>query len=247
MPIRFEHCTFGYSNRRDVITDLSLELPEGCTVLLGPNGAGKSTLLSLAASVRRPKAGRVSYRHLDPARGRKLADYRRRVGWMPQDITTVPGLKVREQAAYAAWLKGISRRESWDRSLGALRMVRLSDLADRPARTLSGGQLRRLGIAQALVHGCEVVLMDEPTAGLDPVQRAGFRELMAELNGTVHCVVSTHQTEDLDAVYDSTIVLEGGQVRYQGSTADFLAYAGQHAAPERRAEAAYLQFVAREA
>lgn len=246
MPIRFDRCSFGYSRKREVLKELSLELPQGCTVLLGPNGAGKSTLLSLAASVLQPTAGRITLGSLDPARRKELAHYRRRVGWMPQGITPVPGLKVREQVAYAGWLKGLSRREAWDRSAEALRRVRLSDLADRPARVLSGGQLRRLGIAQTLVHDSEIILMDEPTAGLDPVQRAVFRELMGELADTVHPVVSTHQTEDLDTVYDSTVVLVDGQVRYCGATSNFLAHAGEHTAPERRAETAYLQFVPRE-
>ncbi|WP_346135555.1 ATP-binding cassette domain-containing protein [Streptomyces carpaticus] len=244
MPIKIENCSFSYRRNIPVLRDLSMSFKEGNTVLLGPNGAGKSTLMSLAASELEPDRGQISL--VDgPARAsrRELREYRRRVSWLPQQVRPVGGLRVREQVAYAGWLKGMTRRAAWDASQPALGSVALSDLAHRRSSELSGGQLRRLGIAQALVHEAEVVLMDEPTADLDPLQRAGFRELLENLPGTVSTIVSTHQTEDLADTYDEVVVLEKGTVKFQGSVSDFLATASPDAAPGRQAESAYARFV----
>lgn len=247
MSLRYTDCTFGYRSRTPVLTSLTLEFPPGCTVLLGPIGAGKSTLLSLGASVLMPERGTVTWNRLGTARRRDRAAYRRCVGWLPQDISPVPGLSVREQAAYAGWLKGLAKREAWDRAAAALDRVRLTELAERRSHELSGGQLRRLGIAQTLVHEAELVLLDEPTAGLDPVQRGVFRDLVAELSETVQFIVSTHQTEDLADIYDTVVVFDRGVSAFQGSTHDFLALATGSISSERRAEMVYRSLVRGEA
>ncbi|MFJ8602309.1 ATP-binding cassette domain-containing protein [Streptomyces shenzhenensis] len=243
MTIRLSRCSFGYRRRDLVLEDLMLDLPSGCVVLLGPNGAGKSTLLALLASALRPRAGSVTLGDLDTRRRRDLKQYRRQVGWLPQQVTPVPGLRVREQAAYAGWLKGLSRRDAWDRSLEAIERVGLRELAERSAAQLSGGQLRRLGIAQTLVHSARVVLMDEPTAGLDPTQRKVFRTLLDDLKDQASFVVSTHQTEDLADSYDSVVLLDQGHILFEGSTVSFLDLATGEVAHERRAEAAYAGLV----
>lgn len=247
MTIHASRCSFGYRRRELVLRDLTFVTPPGCSVLLGPNGAGKSTLLALLASVLKPATGSVTLGDLDTRRRRDLRDYRAQVGWLPQQVTPVPGLRVREQAAYAGWLKGLSRGDAWDRSLKAVERVGLAKLADRSAAELSGGQLRRLGIAQTLVHSARVVLMDEPTAGLDPAQRRTFRGLLDDLRDRADFVVSTHQTEDLADSYDSVVLLDQGAIRFQGSTASFLGRASGQVSPDRRAEAAYAGFVEEEA
>ncbi|MEZ3181867.1 ATP-binding cassette domain-containing protein [Streptomyces pimonensis] len=246
MTIHVSRCSFGYRRRDIVLEDLTLDLPSGCVVLLGPNGAGKSTLLTLLASARRPRAGSVTLGGLDTRRRGDLKRYRQQVGWLPQQVTPVPGLRVREQAAYAGWLKGLSRRDAWNSSLEAIKQVGLGELAERSAAHLSGGQLRRLGIAQTLVHSARVVLMDEPTAGLDPTQRRVFRALLDGLKDRASFVVSTHQTEDLADSYDSVILLDQGQILFQGSTPSFLDLAPRQVAQERRAEAAYAGLVKEE-
>ncbi|MEU6807733.1 ATP-binding cassette domain-containing protein [Streptomyces sp. NPDC046831] len=246
MTIHVSRCCFGYRRRDLVLEDLTLDLPSGAVVLLGPNGAGKSTLLGLLASALRPRTGSVRLGDLDTCRRRDLKEYRRQVGWLPQQVTPVPGLRVREQAAYAGWLKGLSRRDAWDRSSEAIRQVGLGELAERSASHLSGGQLRRLGIAQTLVHSARVVLMDEPTAGLDPTQRGAFRALLEKFRDRVTFVVSTHQTEDLADSYDSVILLDQGRILFQGSTTSFLDLAPRQVAKERRAEAAYAGLVKEE-
>jgi ABC-type multidrug transport system ATPase subunit len=247
MKLEISHCVFGYRRARRVLDDLSLTFDTGCTVLLGPNGAGKSTLLGIAATTLTPASGHVSLNGLTPGSGKLRKEYRKAVGWLPQQVRPVAGLKLREQVAYAGWLKGMSRRDAWDGALGALRRVGLADLADRSGREVSGGQLRRLGIAQTLVHGADVVLMDEPTAGLDPHQRGVFRDLLRELSEDTSFIVSTHQTEDLADIFDTVIVLDGGVVRFQGTVPGFLAAAPADAAPGRVAEAAYIGYVRGEA
>lgn len=206
------------------------------TVLLGPNGAGKSTLLGVLAQVLKPRSGQI-WAEGDGQRvsGRAL---RRSIAWMPQRVVAVPGLTVREQAAYAGWLSGMSRRAAWTRSLECLVAVGLQDKAGARAKTLSGGQLRRLGLAEALVGGAKYLLLDEPTAGMDPAQRERFRRLLIALPDDVAVVVSTHQVDDLHEVFDTVAILAHGQWRFHGTPQDFLATAGPVGSP-RAAEAAY--------
>ncbi|MGX1756177.1 ATP-binding cassette domain-containing protein [Streptomyces lydicus] len=239
MPISISECSFMYRRGLPVLEGLSLSFGHGATVLLGPNGAGKSTLLGIAASALRPASGHVRIGGLDARSRKDVKEYRRKVGWLPQQVKAVPGLRVREQVAHAGWLKGMSRVEAWKASRRALGQVDLTDLSMRRTTELSGGQKRRLGIAQALVHNAEVVLMDEPTAGLDPSQRATFRDLVGRLSSTVAIVVSTHQTEDLADIYQSVVVLDQGRVRHQGAVGSFLDLAPAGTAAERQAEAAY--------
>ena len=243
MTLAFEHVTFRYPRSpRPVLDDFSWQVPAGRTVLLGPNGAGKSTLLALGADALRPTGGRVRCRALDAAHRAERAAYRRAVGWLPQQVCAVPGLTAQEQVAYAAWLKGLGSGQAWSAAAAALERVGLATVAGRPTATLSGGQLRRVGLAQVLVHEAEVVLLDEPTAGLDPAQRARFRALLAALPSERPVVVSTHQVDDLSDLFDTVVVLEDGTIRFTGSVTAFLALAPP-AVAERRAEVAYAQIV----
>ncbi len=236
MSLRFESLTYGYSRKKRVFEDFSWEVQRGRTVLLGPNGAGKSTLIGLGANALTPKAGRVSLGELDPRHIRHRARYRRLVGWMPQQIRAVPGLTAREQVAYAGWLKGLSRTEAWQRAGEALEMVDLTALGDSKASTLSGGQLRRVGLAQVLVHSPQVLLLDEPSVGLDPAQRARFRDILTRLPGELAVLVSTHQVDDLSEVYDRVAVITEGRIVFEGPVGDFMSLAPDG---PRRAEVAY--------
>lgn len=247
MSLIFEDVTFSYRRSGAVFDRLTLSFDERVTVLLGPNGAGKTTLLGIGASVLRPHSGRVCLDGHTPADRRSLGAYRRQVAWIPQHVTAVPGLRVREQVAYCGWLKGLSRSEAWERSLRALERVELDSLAERASNRLSGGQQRRMAIAQALVHDASWVLMDEPTAGLDPGQRQVFRRLIAELRETARIVVSTHQTDDLDALFDHVVLLAGGRVHHDGGLQGFLRLAPDGTPEPKRAELAYSRYVGAEA
>ncbi|MFW6641340.1 ATP-binding cassette domain-containing protein [Nocardiopsis algeriensis] len=241
MKLSTEEIVYSYGWFSSPVFDgLSLDIPNGCTVLLGPNGAGKSTLMSLLASAAPPRRGRVRVGSWRSDRRRDLAPLRRAVGWMPQDIVPVTGLTVREQVAYHGWLKGMSRAEAWQASFEALRQTDLVDLADRSSGKLSGGQTRRLGLAQTIVHRPSVLLLDEPTAGLDPAQRSSFRGVLSSLSVGDTVLVSTHQTSDLSDLFDSVVVLSEGRSRFTGSAEAFLAHATDSSeSVERRAEAAY--------
>jgi ABC-2 type transport system ATP-binding protein len=238
----FDDIGFSYGRFAPRVVDrFSWSVPDGRTVLLGPNGAGKSTLLSLAATALAPRSGRILLDGLDLRRRRDRTRYRSIVGWMTQATRAVPGLTCQEQVAYVGWLRGLGRSEAWTAAAGAIAAVGLTEIAHRPASEVSGGQLRRVALAQAFVNRPAVLLLDEPTVGLDPAQRAGFREAIGALGTSTVTLVSTHQVDDLAEVYDTIVVLNEGRVRFQGSVSDFLARAPE--ASRRPAEDAYASLV----
>ncbi|MBT2488246.1 ATP-binding cassette domain-containing protein [Streptomyces sp. ISL-96] len=236
MTLELSSCTYAYSRRKaPVIRDFSFQLPSGLTILLGPNGAGKSTLLKLAASVVVPVSGSVSYGRLHA----RSKEYRRAVAWMPQTITPLPSLTAREYVAYVGWLKGMGRSDAWKGARKALQRVELADKAGERTSRLSGGQLRRVGVAAALVHDARVLLLDEPTAGMDPRQRRVFRDILTGLSDDVQVLMSTHDVADLAEEADHVAVLDAGRILHSGTTESFLAHTPTGAAPGRAAEGAY--------
>ncbi len=222
--IELRDITFAYKRDRDIFSRFSLVLGAGRTVLLGPNGAGKSTMLALLANALEPKSGSVVLdKDLSPQASRvQRTQFRRTVAWLPQQIHPFPSLTVREQVAYMGWLKGVPRSESWSRSIAALEKVELIERANDSARSLSGGQMRRMGLAGALVHQARVILLDEPTAGLDPSQRNRFRELLTSIPDEVCVVVSTHQTEDVHDSYHRAVLLADGGIQFDGTITEFV-------------------------
>lgn len=240
MTLELNNCTYGYRRwKRPVLEDFSYALPDGLTVLLGPNGAGKSTLLKLAASVTTPQKGRVT---LDGGSAGTSA-YRRAVAWMPQDIVPMPTLTAREYVAYIGWLKGMNRTDAWKQARKALLKVDLADQTDTRTNRLSGGQLRRVGVAGALVHGAQVLLLDEPTAGMDPYQRRVFRDILRGLTGDVRVLLSTHDVADLAEEADHVTVMYGGTVLHHGNTDTFLTHTPPGTLAGRAAEAAYTELL----
>ena len=228
MSLSFENCTFAYRRgRAPVLSHFSLEVRSGRSILLGPNGAGKSTVLGLGSSSLTPSRGRVLAGTLDPARRGQRSRYRATVAWMPQSVTAVSGCSTREQVALTGWLKGLSRRDAWAAAETALSRVRLRDQADVRARELSGGQRARMGLAQALVHDASVLLLDEPTASLDPVQRLTFLEVVDDLADDRAVVVSTHDVNDLATAFDRVLLLDQGKLRFDGTVSGFLAPGGR--------------------
>ncbi|MFD5556826.1 ATP-binding cassette domain-containing protein [Streptomyces sp. NPDC127068] len=240
MPLHYRSCSFRYRRaRRAVLDGLDLAFPAGNTVLLGPNGAGKSTLMAIGASALTPRAGEVSFGELRPARRADVRAYRRAVSWLPQRAAFLSGMTCHEHVAYVGWLKGMGERQAWRAAPAAIARVGLTEKATDKVDTLSGGQRQRLAIAQALVHGAELLLLDEPTAGLDPRQRRRFLDLLVELRGSVNVIVSTHDIADLDQAFDEVVVLEDGRPRFQGGVARFEDHAEAGCLPGRRLESAY--------
>lgn len=199
--------------------DVSWHVRPGTKVIvLGPNGAGKTTLLGVLAGSLTPTSGEVMFD--DTAVSRDVLA--RAVSRMPQTVTAVPRLKCEEQVAYAGWLGGLSEREARQRSVGALERVGLAERHRDRADALSGGQLRRLGLAEALVRHTPYILLDEPTAGLDPQERARFRAILGAIQD-VAFVVSTHETHDISDVFARVCVLRDGAVTFDGTITDLLA------------------------
>lgn len=244
MSLKIDRCSYWYSGHREAVRDLSVTFEHGKTVLLGPNGAGKTTLLKLCASVLLPRSGDIALdgTSLTDARG-SLRNYRRSVAWLPQSVNIFPGLSVREQVAYVGWLKGLPRRVAWERSQMALERVDLNARANENATKLSGGQRRRMGIAQALVHDARAILLDEPTAGLDPNQRARFADTLGLIPESVTVVVSTHQIEDVHSSYDRVVVMTEGRCMFDGPVEEFLNHAAPGTDVRDRAASAYAAFV----
>ncbi|AZI57182.1 ATP-binding cassette domain-containing protein [Nakamurella antarctica] len=237
--LAFENVTFGYRRRSPVLAGVSVDLGPGVTVLLGPNGAGKSTLLSLGSGAVCPRSGKIKVGTLDSTVRGDRARFRAKVGWVPQQLDVIPSFTVREQTALAAWLKGATRSESWVEAEAAIAKVGLTAKLNRKASSLSGGQLRRMGIAEGLAHRAEVLLLDEPTAGLDAAQRSVFRELILNLRESSTIVIATHQTEDLAVLADRVIVMENGRFVFDDISTKFLSLAGADAGNANAAELAY--------
>ncbi|GHE93684.1 ABC transporter ATP-binding protein [Streptomyces griseoluteus] len=207
-------------HRRTVALDsVDLELGAGVHGLLGPNGAGKTSLIRVLATVGRPSAGRVELLGRNSDSPRERSGIRGRLGYLPQEFGFYPAFTVREFVAYVAWLKEVPADRVPAAVERALRRVGLADRADAKMRTLSGGMIRRVGIAQAVVNDPSLLLLDEPTAGLDPEQRVEFRELLRELGTSATVVVSTHLVEDVAAACTEVTLLDEGRIAYRGTPA----------------------------
>lgn len=221
--ITVEHLSRSFGNVL-ALDDVSFKVAPGVTGLLGPNGAGKTTLLRCIVTVLAPDSGRVRVAGHDvgPPASRRHA--RRVLGYMPQELAFYPRFTVRRYLDHVAILKEIEPKKARDYAIGmAAKTVGLVDRLDTQIRTLSGGMRRRLGIAQTFLGDPAVIVLDEPTAGLDPQQRIAFRSTVSDLVDDCRVVLlSTHQTEDVAAICDRVIVIHEGRVRYQG-TADGLA------------------------
>lgn len=234
----------GYVFRgRSALTDVSFALPKGVTGLLGPNGAGKSTLMSLIATVRRPQTGSLKVMGVDPAS--ELGLVRRQLGYLPQRFDVLRSSTVLRNVEYAAWARGLSVAQAKEAAEESLEQVDLAAERTTLAGRLSGGMRQRLGIACAVVHRPAVILLDEPTVGLDPVQRVGVRHLIRNLAKDATVLVSTHLLEDLTGLTSAVLVLSEGRVKFQGSLSEMEALSA--AAPEglSAAEAGYAAVLGR--
>ncbi|MEU5867621.1 ATP-binding cassette domain-containing protein [Nonomuraea sp. NPDC047529] len=210
--------------RDRALDGLTLTAGKGVTGLLGPNGAGKSTLVRVLATVLAPDEGELRLLGRDPAAGR--LEIRRRLGYLPQDLGFQRGVTVFEFVDYVAILKEMTHRRSrHDEVRRVIEEVGLTSVGGRRVRTLSGGMRRRLGIAQALLGEPELILLDEPAAGLDPEQRLLFGELVARLGQDRTVVLSTHQTDDVAALCDRVAVLKAGRCVFAGAPRELRALA----------------------
>ncbi|MFJ2111290.1 ABC transporter ATP-binding protein [Streptomyces sp. NPDC087850] len=211
-------------HRKTVALDgVDLGFGLGVHGLLGPNGAGKTSLIRVLATVAAPAGGRVELLGRDIAEHRERSAVRRRLGYLPQEFGYYPGFTVREFVSYVAWLKEMPPAKVPGAVERAVERVGLADRIDSKVKQLSGGMVRRVGIAQAIVNEPELLLFDEPTAGLDPEQRVEFRALLRDMGSASTVIVSTHLVEDVAAACAEVTLLESGHVAFRGTTTELTA------------------------
>ncbi|WP_418062296.1 ABC transporter ATP-binding protein [Pimelobacter simplex] len=232
-------CTYGRAATPVVDID-ELLLTGGVCGLVGVNGAGKSTLLRTLAGCRRPDAGAVRVDDVDLYR-RSRGAVIGRIGYMPQQLDLPRELRVSDALAYASWVRGVPAALAARRNAGILDRVGLGSRRDDRVGRLSGGMNRRLALAVALVTEPDVLLLDEPTTGLDPEQRAALRAILLDLDASAVTVLSSHVMEDVAQMADRVAVIEAGRVLYDGGLDQFVAERG---GPGASAEHAFLATIA---
>jgi ABC-type multidrug transport system ATPase subunit len=204
-----------YANGVRALREVSLDIPNGMFGLLGPNGAGKSTLMRTIATLQDPDTGSIMLDDLDVLADKPAA--RRVLGYLPQEFGVYPKVTAEAMLDHFAVLKGVTRRgERRDLVAALLKQVNLWDVRKRKLGGFSGGMRQRFGIAQALIGDPKLVIVDEPTAGLDPEERQRFLNLLAEIGERVVVILSTHIVEDVTELCPRMAIIAGGQVRLSG-------------------------------
>lgn len=205
------------------VRDLSLEVKSGVIGLLGPNGAGKTTLMQMIATITRPTSGHILFRGTDIVK--RPNELRRKLGYLPQDFGVYDNLTAREFLTYFAALKGV---RSSQRIMEMLETVNLHSVANRQVGGFSGGMKQRLGIAQALINDPELVIVDEPTAGLDPEERVRFRNVLSEIGFGKLVILSTHIVSDIESIATQIAVMKEGALLTMAPPENLLRSAAGH-------------------
>jgi ABC-type multidrug transport system ATPase subunit len=213
--------THVYPNGTRALDGVDLELPKGMFGLLGPNGAGKSTLMRTLATLQTPTSGAIRFGDIDVIAEPEML--RRTLGYLPQDFGVYPRVSALDLLDHLAVLKGIaSRGERKDTVETLLHQVNLWDVRKKAVAGFSGGMRQRFGIAQALIGRPSLIIVDEPTAGLDPEERNRFLNLLAEIGENVVVILSTHIVEDVSDLCPSMAVLAAGRILVEGAPADLV-------------------------
>lgn len=209
-----------YYGKKQALRDINLTIETGMFGLLGRNGAGKTTLMKVIATLLPRSEGEVSVCGRSTSRPREV---RKIVGYLPQDFSMYPNMTVYETMDYLGVLSGLSRAKRRQRIPELLSRVNLQGDRRKKVKALSGGMKRRLGIAQAILHDPKVLIVDEPTAGLDPEERVRFRNLLCEIAQERIVILSTHIVGDIEATCEDIAVLDEGSVIYQGTVTELIA------------------------
>ncbi|GIE83471.1 ABC transporter ATP-binding protein [Actinoplanes philippinensis] len=218
MRIEISGLTKTYRGGVHAVDGLDLDIPTGMFGLLGANGAGKTTLMRILAGIVRPSSGRVVVGGHDITSGPGRTAVQRELGYLPQDLGVYPDLTARRFLDYVALLKGMDDRPARRRRVGELlEVVALTEHADRRLRGFSGGMRQRVGIAQALLADPRLLIVDEPTAGLDPEERIRFRTLLSQFAGRRTVLLSTHIVDDIGQTCREVAVLAKGRLIFRGS------------------------------
>jgi ABC-type multidrug transport system ATPase subunit len=223
MDITMHELTKVYRGNVQALRGIDLDIGQGMFGLLGPNGAGKTTLMRILAGILRPTSGTLTIGGQDGTTERGRTAVKRTLGYLPQELGMYPDLSAREFLDYIAILKGLDDRQARQRRVGdLLETVGLTDVASRRLKTFSGGMKRRVGIAQALLNDPRLLIVDEPTAGLDPEERIRFRNLLSELGGNRTVLLSTHIVEDVAQTCQRLAVLTDGRLIFRGTITDLV-------------------------
>lgn len=210
-----------YGNGTRALDDVSLEVPRGMFGLLGPNGAGKSTLMRSIATLQTPTSGAIDFDGIDVIKTPELL--RRTLGYLPQDFGVYPRVSAYDMLDHMAVLKGIAAgKERKETVEGLLNQVNLWPVRKKALAGFSGGMRQRFGIAQALIGNPRLIIVDEPTAGLDPEERNRFLNLLAEIGEQVVIILSTHIVEDVADLCPRMAVLAGGKIQLEGAPVDLM-------------------------
>ena len=241
MHIKIENLNKIYKGGSYAVNNLNLEIPNGMFGLLGPNGAGKSTLMRILVTLMKPTSGKVYYNDYELSKNRR--EIRSMLGYLPQDFSFFSKLKTSEFLDYTARLSGMKsstvRRSAVDQMLEE---VGLFEVRDRNANKLSGGMKRRLGIAQALINDPKIIIVDEPTTGLDPEERIRFRNLLSTISTRdVIIILSTHIVGDISSTCDNMALLNQGKLAFAGSPEQLVKEAEGHVWQIEATEQEYLE------
>jgi len=213
-----------YSQGRSKFTaleDINLKIDTGMFGLLGPNGAGKTTMMRILATLLKPTSGSISIYGYDLFKNRK--NIRRLLGYLPQEFGVYPQLYAQEFLDYIARLNGLKNRKARKAEVDRIMaLTKLEDLKNRKVKTFSGGMVRRLGIAQALVGSPRLLIVDEPTTGLDPEERIRFRNLLSEISSQVAIILSTHIVNDISSTCNNLAIIHLGKIAYWDNPAKLL-------------------------
>lgn len=211
MELIIDRVSKQYQNKI-AVDRISLRLQKGVYGLLGANGAGKTTLMRMVCGILKPTSGSISFDGMDVS----TEDYRAVLGYLPQDFGYYPEFTGMDFLFYMAALKGMTKSQAKGTISELLKLVSLEGDGKRKIKTYSGGMKQRLGIAQALLNDPKLLVLDEPTAGLDPKERVRFRNLIEELGKTSIVLLSTHIVSDIEHIADTVLMMKDGQLIYQG-------------------------------
>jgi ABC-type multidrug transport system, ATPase component len=201
------------------LNGVSLHIETGMFGLLGRNGAGKTTLMRILATILSKSNGNVSVCGFDIANAKEI---RKLVGYLPQEFSMYPNMSVYEAMDYLGVLSELPKKTRQERIPGLLKKVNLDDCHKVRVKALSGGMKRRLGIAQAILHDPKILIVDEPTAGLDPEERVRFRDMLCEIAENRIVILSTHIVEDIEKTCEKIAVLDKGEIIFSGHLSDFI-------------------------
>lgn len=209
--------SYKYKNANE---NINLVLESGVYGLLGPNGAGKTTLMKQVATLKQPISGKILYNGKDI--NTLDENYRAIVGYLPQDFDAYKNFSAKDFLLYIGALKGMDKRTAKEKADKLLKLVGLYDVRNKAISKFSGGMKRRVGIAQALLNDPKILILDEPTAGLDPQERARFRNLLSQIGKETIVILSTHIISDIESVAKETIMIKDGKVLLQGTHKEIL-------------------------